>query len=133
MEGFIYFFALIPSLGISFALRALIRWLTASWQSDKALSWQNVIGAALRALPWALAFSPAMVMKGGGVLIPGSLYLITVGYGMVFGGNVLDTEDKWNVRAALTLIAIIWGLLALVFFVRQCAAIARRPANESKT
>jgi hypothetical protein len=66
------------------------------------------------------------------VLIPGSLYLITVGYGMAFDGNVLDTEDKRNVRAALTLIAIIWGALALVFFVRQCAAIDRRTAEEPK-
>jgi hypothetical protein len=65
MEGFIYFFALIPSLGISLALRALIRWLTASWQSNNALPWQNIIGAALRDLPWALAFSPVMMMKGG--------------------------------------------------------------------
>lgn len=123
MEGLIYFFALIPSIGLSLALRALIRWLTARWQSRSVRSWQKVIGAGLRALPWALAFSPVMMTKGGsGVLVPASIYLIALGYGKVFDGTALDTEDVLNVHAALTMMLVIWGVVTLVFLVWQCVA-----------
>ncbi len=134
MEGLIYFFALIPSIGLSLALRALIRWLTARWQSRSVRSWQKVIEAGLRALPWALAFSPVMMTKGGrGVLVPASIYLIALGYGKVFDGTALDTEDVLNVHAALTMMLVIWGVVTLVFFVWRCVARGWSTVTDPKT
>src|SRR5258705_883694 len=122
MEALDYLFALVPALVISFALGALIRWLTADWQSNHFFSWQNVLGAALRALPWALAFSPVMMMKGGrGVLVPGSLCLVAVAYWRLFDGNTIDSEDMQDVHAAVTPILTPCAAITFLFFMWQCA------------
>src|SRR5947207_11155929 len=118
MEALDYVFALIPALLLSFVLGVLIHWLTAGWHSNHFLARQNLTGPFLRALPWALAFAPVLMMKaGGGVLVPASLCLITLAYGTVFEGASFDTEEAQDIHAALTSIIVTWAALALLFFV----------------
>ena len=131
MGVFTYFLFLTVTMVPGLCLRALIGWLTAGWRPAGALSWQNVLGAILRALPFALTFAPTLLMKRGlGVLIPASLFLGGAMYERVFRGKVLDAEDGRNVSVASISLLVLWVLLAFIFFVQQSMAIDKKSEQE---
>src|SRR5882672_350607 len=133
MGIFPYLVFLVPSTAVALVLRTFLRWLTASWQPPTALHWQNVLRAILRGLPYALAFTPTLLMKRGlGVLIPASVHLCGALYEMGFGSHARDAEDARNVTNSAMLLLVVWGVLAFIFFAMQTSALDRKKDNGSK-
>ena len=116
-----YFGALVISGMVALLLRALLRWLTRSWHPGFVL-------AVVRSFPFAFAFAPTLLMKRGlGVLIPASLYLFPQLGGLPFQSRALDADDKHNLGVAAASLVLVWGVSAVILFVRQ---VIKRTAHE---
>ncbi len=121
-----YFAALVLSGIAALLLRGLLRWLTRTWQPSFVL-------ALVRAFPIAFAFAPTLLMKRGlGVLIPASLYLFPQFGGLPFQSRPLDANDKHNLCVAAASFVLVWGVSAVILFVRQVMGAQKETANEQQ-
>src|ERR1041385_6455541 len=118
-----YFVGLVISGMAALLLRALVLWLTKPWRPNTSPCWQNILRPILRALPFAIAFAPTLLMKRGlGVLIPASVFLFPEIVGLPFHTNSLDSEDRHNLSVAATSVFLVWGISALIVFLRRAPA-----------
>jgi len=82
--------------------------------------WKCAILAATRALPFAFAFAPAMLMKRGlGVLLPAAVYPLPEIIMLPFQSKPLDIDDQKNLIPAATSFLVVWFLASFVLLVRQ--------------
>jgi hypothetical protein len=119
--GFItYFLGLAISCPIALVLWGVLdRGMHRLQLRDKGF-WRSAIVTAARALPFAFAFAPTLLMKRGlGVLLPASIYLFPELVGLPFQSKPLDTDDKNNLSVAITSFIAVWLLASFVVLVRQ--------------
>jgi len=120
-----YFIGLVISGLAALLVRVPIRWLI------KRASCGPFLSAVLRALPFALAFAPTLLMKRGlGVLIPAALYLFPALTTLPFQTRPMDADDWGNLRLAATSFVLVWGISAFILFARQSFAVERKGEPE---
>jgi len=82
--------------------------------------WRSAIVTAARALPFAFAFAPTLLMKRGlGVLLPASVYLFPEVALLPIQNKPLDIDDKNNLSVAITSFIAVWFLASFIILVRQ--------------
>jgi len=117
-----YFIGLAISGLVALLLRSLARKGIHRWQPNERVWWQCMTSAVLRALPFAFAFAPALLMKQGlGVLLTASFVLIIELPGLLFHGQSFDSNDRKNFSAAASSFLIVWLLASVILFVRRAS------------
>jgi len=115
-----YFVGLMISGVAALLLHVVIGWGMHRWRRNERILWQCALSAAVRALPFALAFAPTLLMKRGlGVLIPASIYLFSALAVLPFQDHPLDIDDRRNLSTAATSFIVVWFLASFILFARQ--------------
>jgi hypothetical protein len=120
MGFFTYFLGLAITCPLALVLWGLLDWGMHRLQLTDNGFWRSAIVTTARALPFAFAFAPTLLMKRGlGVLLPASIYLFPELGGLPFQSKPLDIDDKNNLSVAITSFIAVWALASFIVRVRQ--------------
>jgi hypothetical protein len=112
-----YFIGLALSGFAALLLHVLVKLVTERWK-------EGFVRAVLRSLSVAVALAPAMLMKKGlGVLLPASIVVCVA-------RSRTDADDSRNFASALTSLAVVWVISALILFLRYVAREEHRLQKE---
>ena len=119
--GFItYFLGLAITCPAALVLWGVLDWGMHRLQLREYGFWRSAIVTAARALPFAFAFAPTLLMKRGlGVLLPASVYLFPEVALLPIQNKPLDIDDKNNLSVAITSFIAVWFLASFIILVRQ--------------